>query len=381
MPQSPFQFRHSGTNVKALTYGNLGTGGLSRATFEQTLPDNHPSGRFIPGFGTHFVEHRAIDPAGNYSTPESYNATVLPGALATCTTTLTGTQNNVNVTTGVTCLQGATVNNVTVGTGASLVVRDSTINGTLNSIAADTVQMFGSTVNGAAAVRNSMRDVTIAGSTFRSTLALTGNTQVTANERYSRLAGAYGPILSGSTVNGLTCSANSADVKDFGAPNTIQGSISGCPAALGPPTVDTPVGGEVPATLSLTLGPAVTFGNIVPAVGATYTASTTANVISTAGDALLSVADPSSTNTGHLVNGAFALPQPLQARARNAANTGTAYHNVGSSASPLNLLTWNAPISNDAVSLEFSQRVNANDALRTGMYSKTLTYTLSTTQP
>ena len=95
-------------------------------------------------------------------------------------------------------------------------------------------------------------------------------------------------------------------------------------------------------------------------------ASTTANVISTAGDALLSVADPSSHGTGHLVNGTFFLPQPLQARARNAANTGTAYNNVGSSASPLNLLTWNAPVSNDAVTLDFSQRINANDALRTG---------------
>ncbi len=62
-------------------------------------------------------------------------------------------------------------------------------------------------------------------------------------------------------------------------------------------------------------------------------------MISTAGDALLSVADPSSFGTGHLVNGTFILPQPLQARARNAANTGTAYNNVGSSASPLNLLT------------------------------------------
>ena len=51
---------------------------------------------------------------------------------------------------------------------------------------------------------------------------------------------------------------------------------------------------------------------------------------STAGDALLSVADPSSVGTGHLVNGTFVLPQPLQARARNAANTGTAYNNVGS---------------------------------------------------
>ena len=105
-------------------------------------------------------------------------------------------------------------------------------------------------------------------------------------------------------------------------------------------------------------------------------------MISTAGDALLSVADPSSQNTGHLVNGSFFLPQPLQARARNAANTGTpAYNNVGSSASPLNLLTWNGPISNDALTLGFSQRVNANDALRTGTYAKTLTFTLSTTTP
>ena len=73
--------------------------------------------------------------------------------------------------------------------------------------------------------------------------------------------------------------------------------------------------------------------------------------------------------------------QPLQARARNAANTGTAYNNVGSSASPLNLLTYSGPISNDAVTFGFSQRINANDALRTGTYSKTLTFTLSTTQP
>ena len=86
-------------------------------------------------------------------------------------------------------------------------------------------------------------------------------------------------------------------------------------------TTDTPVGGTVPATLSLTLGPAAQFAPFTPGVGQTYEASTTANVISTAGDALLSVADPSSQNTGHLVNGTFFLPQPLQARARNAGPT------------------------------------------------------------
>jgi len=147
-------------------------------------------------------------------------------------------------------------------------------------------------------------------------------------------------------------------------------------------TADGGIGGSVPATLSLTLGgTAPSFGNFTPGIDKTYDATGTANVISTAGDALLSVADPSSTATGHLVNGAFSLPDPLTARARNAVTQGTAFNNVGSSASPLNLLMWNAPVSNDAVSLDFRQHIGANDALRTGNYSKTLTFTLSTTSP
>jgi hypothetical protein len=143
----------------------------------------------------------------------------------------------------------------------------------------------------------------------------------------------------------------------------------------------TPAGGTVPATLSLSLGAPAAFGPFTPGLAKDYTAATTATIISTAGDATLSVADPSATATGHLVNGAFSLPQPLQARARNATNTGTAFNNVGSSASPLNLLSYDAPISNDAVALEFKQSIGANDALRTGTYAKTLTFTLSTTTP
>ena len=46
------------------------------------------------------------------------------------------------------------------------------------------------------------------------------------------------------------------------------------------------VGGTVPATLSLTLGQPATFGAFTPGVTKDYSASTTANVISTAGDAL-----------------------------------------------------------------------------------------------
>ena len=234
MPDSPFQFRHSGTVIKALTYGNLGTGGLSRAGFEQTLPDDHPSGGFVPGFGTHLVEHRAIDPAGNVGPAAGYRATVLPGAMPTCTTTLTGHQINVTASQGVTCLTNAQVaGSVTVRAGASLVVRDSTIDGTLVSTGAQAVQIFSSTVNGVVRIANTSQDVTTAGNRFNGAVILSGNTQVSANERYSRLAGAYGPLMAGNTINGaLVCSGNSAPVKDFGAANTVRGAKAGDCAGL-----------------------------------------------------------------------------------------------------------------------------------------------------
>ena len=71
----------------------------------------------------------------------------------------------------------------------------------------------------------------------------------------------------------------------------------------------------------------------------------------------------------------------LQARATSPAGTGGALANVGGSANPTTLLTYTNPVSNDPVSLAFRQHINANDALRTGAYSKTLTFTLSTTEP
>jgi X-Pro dipeptidyl-peptidase len=127
-----------------------------------------------------------------------------------------------------------------------------------------------------------------------------------------------------------------------------------------------PVGGTVQATLALTLGTPASFGAFTPGITRTYTASMTANVISSAADAALTVSDPSSTATGHLVNGAFSLPQPLKA---------------GGSNLPATVKTYSGPVSNDAAAVQFSQQINATDALRTGAYSKTLTFTLSTTQP
>ena len=69
-----------------------------------------------------------------------------------------------------------------------------------------------------------------------------------------------------------------------------------------------------------------------------YTASTTANVISTAGDAALTVSDP-----GHLTNGAFSLPEPLQVRLQQGDLD-------------------RARSSNDAVTIAFKQHIGATDA-------------------
>ena len=86
-------------------------------------------------------------------------------------------------------------------------------------------------------------------------------------------------------------------------------------------------------------------------------------MISTAGDATLSVADPSSTDTGPLVNGTFALPQPLQAGLGTIKTVGPRRPATSQSRST------------------FTRSIAANEPLRTGTYSKTLTFTLSTTTP
>ncbi len=79
-------------------------------------------------------------------------------------------------------------------------------------------------------------------------------------------------------------------------------------------------------------------------------------MISTAGDATL------HEQYGHLVNGAFSL---------GAATAGL----------ELSKATWTGPVSNDVVDVAFKQSIAANDALRTGTYAKTLTFTLATTTP
>jgi dipeptidyl aminopeptidase/acylaminoacyl peptidase len=130
------------------------------------------------------------------------------------------------------------------------------------------------------------------------------------------------------------------------------------------------VGGSVPPVLSLQLG-ATSFGVFTPGVARDYSATVAGTITSTAGSATLSVADNTGVSPGHLVNGAYALNQPLLLRA-----AGGTFSTL-----PADLLRLAAPVSNAPVEVEAKQSIAATDPLRTGLYTKTLTFTLSTTEP
>ena len=66
---APFRFTPTGTNIDDLVYGNLGTGGMSLSPFQEREP----------GYGTHRVEYRATDAAGNIGEVKAFTVTVLGG--------------------------------------------------------------------------------------------------------------------------------------------------------------------------------------------------------------------------------------------------------------------------------------------------------------
>jgi hypothetical protein len=122
----------------------------------------------------------------------------------------------------------------------------------------------------------------------------------------------------------------------------------------------------VAPALELTLNAGAGFAPFVPGVARTYRTTLAADVLSTAGDAMLSVADPSAFAPGRLVNGAYALASPLL---------------IAGSPLPAVAKTWTAPVPHDPVAIELAQSIGADEPLRTGTYAKTLTFTLSTSQP
>lgn len=111
----------------------------------------------------------------------------------------------------------------------------------------------------------------------------------------------------------------------------------------------------------------------------------TATVISTAGGTALTAVDASGSATpGHLVNSTYAptlfdLPSPLEASASGGGGSSLGLQPL--SGSPVTLLTYGGPVTGDSETVEFSQAIDATDALRTGSYSASITLTLSATTP
>jgi sugar phosphate isomerase/epimerase len=144
------------------------------------------------------------------------------------------------------------------------------------------------------------------------------------------------------------------------------------------------VGGTVPSVLNLNVtNTGGSFGAFVPALARTYDTALAATATTTTGDATLSVTDWSTTAPGHLVNGAFSLPQALQVRALAEGDAPTtAFQPLAETTGQLvDLRSWSSPMTSAPVTLGFRQGIGATDVLRAGTYSKTVTFTLSTTTP
>jgi len=143
--------------------------------------------------------------------------------LRTCTTTITGRHNGPLIASGVTCLNGATVNGpVVAGPGVSLLSLDSTVNGPISAPSADAVQLYHSTVAGPVAITGAQGSAAIVDSTVRGPVVVNGSSTPGIE-----------PIIARSTINGpLVCSGNAPAPINLGAANTVRGPATGQCAAL-----------------------------------------------------------------------------------------------------------------------------------------------------
>ena len=146
--------------------------------------------------------------------------------------------------------------------------------------------------------------------------------------------------------------------------DTAQSSVSlpivgGAPAlaaATGTGYVEAPVSATVPATLSLTLGPAATLRRVHAGGHERLHGDDDRQR-----DLHRRRCRADRDDPGPLANGTFTLPEPLRVDIAPA--------------------VWTAPVSNAPVAVTFKQLVKATDALRTGAYARAVTFTLSTTSP
>ena len=204
-PGTPYKFTPRGTTIKELVYGSLSSEGLSPQPWEPREP----------GWGTHRIEYRGIDAAGNIGAAKAFRVTFMPSPA--CTATITGQHAGaLAVTTGTTCLDAATVTGpVTVSAGASLVAVTSTIAG-LTTTGAENVELVNTTVKGATRITGTTGALTLFGSTLGADATISGSKT------------AKPILLAGNIVSGaLACTGNSAPPVNGGTPNSFRKPATG----------------------------------------------------------------------------------------------------------------------------------------------------------
>ncbi|HEV3093341.1 MAG TPA: choice-of-anchor Q domain-containing protein [Solirubrobacteraceae bacterium] len=161
------------------------------------------------------------------------------------------------------------------------------------------------------------------------------------------------------------------------------------PSAVVEASVGVGVEGKVPftQTLATTCSPVV-LGPFHPGKTQEYNNTCGLKATSTAAESKLVAEDASATNRGHLVqvytHGAlketYFLPEPLETNAATSPQGGIGGV-LTSLVTPVTLLTYAKPFSEDEVTVKFNQKIGLHDHLHTGTYAKMITLTLSTTTP
>ena len=139
--------------------------------------------------------------------------------------------------------------------------------------------------------------------------------------------------------------------------------------------VDGGAGATVPATLALTLGGRRRLRRVHARASAKdYDVVHGANVTQHGGRR-----DAQRGRPGHRLGRAGWSTARSRSLSRCRPRSAGAFAPVG--AAPLTLHSYSGPTSNDPLTIRFRQTIGASEPLRTGAYSKTFTFTLSTTTP
>ena len=140
---------------------------------------------------------------------------LLSKPLAACTKTVTGTVNGGLQASGVTCVDGATINGpVTVSKGATLFVFGGEIKGPLSASDAASVVLVGTKVGGPVSVNASATEIALENTTVGGPVSLTGNKTRS--------------VVAFSSVGGpLSCTGNNPPPVNNGFANDVKGPKAG----------------------------------------------------------------------------------------------------------------------------------------------------------